>query len=191
VRLADEPILRWQDPFTTDPEGAIRPGLDVALATATVEACKLSAALSDGERRELPRPSPYVAGGSTRRGDTSWRLWPDESAPLGVATTVATGSAGFGSVPAYQARLAGQREVQHMLEDRPVVFDGIAHVANPSATSFELRVVLPSGAADQAWLVAGADERTLLNPVQLIDSSLPDLLTGELGWHVVWIGVES
>jgi hypothetical protein len=190
VRLVDEPMLRWQDPYGSDPEGAIRPGLDVVLATATVEACKLSAALSGAARRELPRPSPYVAGGSTPPDATPWRLWPDESAPLGVATTVATGEAGFGSTPAYQARLGGDRELSQALADRPVVLDGVVHVAEPDATSFELRVVLPSGAGDERWLVAGTAKETELNPDTLIDAQLPDLLTNELGWHVVWIGVE-
>jgi hypothetical protein len=191
VRLVDEPVLRWQDPLTSDPEGVVRPGLDVVLATVTVERCKLAQAASGTARRELPRPSPYVAGGATPPGGTPWRLWPSAAAPYGVATTVSTAAAGFGSTPVYQARLAGERELGHSgAAGLPVVFDGYAHVVAPSATSFELNVLLPASTAG-AWIVTGpGGDGAVLNPAEMIDAALPGVLRDELRWHVAWMGVE-
>ena len=193
VRLVDAPLVRWQDPLTADPEGEIRPGLDLVLATASVAACKLAAPLAPGDRRELPRPSPYVAGGTTPVGATEWRLWPNAARAAGVTTTVDTSAAGFGGVPIYQARVGGER----MSGDgpawapAPAAFDGPASVASPAATGFELRVLLPASTEHTPLHTGGGDGRdALLNPADMLDASLPERLRDELRWHVAWIGVE-
>jgi hypothetical protein len=183
VRLVDEPSLRWQDPLTTDPEGALRPGLDVIVATVSVEACRLALVPSLAHRRDIRRTGPFVAGGRTQAGATGWRLWPDEATAVGVATDVDTAAAGFGSAPRYQARLGGER----VLGSQAVV-DGHAHIAATSATGFEFRVILPPS-RDGGRSETG--EGLPLNSTELIGPGLPELVRDQLSWHVVWIGVEE
>jgi len=184
VRLIDVPLLRWQDPLTSDPEGALRPGLDVILATATVQACKLEADLSLADRRDIAPAAPYMAAGSTTPGATPWRPWPDATAPLGLVTHVATGAAGFGSTPRYQARLAGER----VLASGRGVLDGYVHLGATSASGFDLRVILPpSFEQDRFETDTGAE----LNPIAALGAGLPATVRDELRWHVVWMGVEA
>lgn len=184
VRLVDAPLLRWQDPLASDPEGAVRPGLDVILATATVQGCKLAADLALSHRRDVAPPSPYVASGSTTPGATPWRLWPDATSPLGVVAHVATGAAGFGSAPRYQARLAGERK----LPNGRAVLDGYVHLGAASATGFDLRVLLPPSFEQDRFETDTGEE---LNPVAMLDANLPATVRDRLRWHVVWMGVEA
>lgn len=178
MRLPDEPVVRFQE-TTAAGEEARRPGLDVVLATASVAGCKLDAALGSGAREELRGQQPYVASGRTPPGATPWRLWPEDYAPLGVATTVETSVAGFRSTPHYQAHVVGERE-----DGGKQVIDGYPHVESPSAGSFDLCVVLPTG------FTTGTGGWMALNQAVLDPGSVARL-EHELGWHVVWMGVEA
>ena len=179
VRLGDEPTVRFQDAGATG-DGARRPGLDVVLATASVRGCRLAEPLALGEREELRGDQAYVGAGRTQPGGTAWRLWPDANAPLGLATTVETSVAGFRSTPRYQANVVGDR-----LDEGKLVIDGYAHVENATAGSFDLCVVLPDG------YTVGADGALPLNPGAVLDPGYLDHVRFELGWHVVWMGVEG
>jgi hypothetical protein len=180
VRLPDEPVVRFQDVAATG-EGARRPGLDVVLAAVDVAGCRLARSPSTGERDDLRGEQPYVAAGRTPRHGTPWHLWPDEQSPLGVATTVETSVAGFRATPSYQAHVAGEREDP----DGKWVVDGYPHVAAAGPTSFELRVALPDG------FTAGRAGTVPLNPAGVLDAVHLGRLEHELGWHVVWMGVEG
>jgi hypothetical protein len=184
VRRPEAPRLRWQDPLDTDPASRYRRGLDVILATAKVQNCQLAASLSPSERRDArPAQQPYVAAGASTPGATEWRLWPRDDAPAGVETTVDTSAAGFGSIPRYQAQLAGRRELSPPTEAaRGRIFEGFVSVEVPTRSSFVLRVAMPRN------LLAGRYE---INPEELLRPELPRTLQRRLGWHVVWTGVEG
>jgi hypothetical protein len=179
VRRPEQPIIRWQDPGD-----GYRFGLDVVLASIEVKDCQLAADASGAVRRDaVPEQQPYVAAGQTTVGETKWRLWPNGNSPMGVAATVSTTSAGFRTVPQYQAHVIGAR----LMPDSEIVIDGYAQVTSPSAFSFDLVVLLPQGQ------LTGA----ILNPASMINDELPPLLEladpqkGGFGWYVVWMGVEG
>ena len=58
--------------------------------------------------------------------------------------------------------------------------DGFVHVENADASSFQLCVLLPPGAAGER-----------LNPPEVFDAAFAASLTGDFGWFVSWVGVES
>jgi hypothetical protein len=175
VRLEEQPLLRW---FPRDAKVSERPGLDLVLCVVELESCAI-ATLSTAERRPLPRPRPYVAAGRSPAGATRWRPWPDGGSPVGLAARVSTAEAGFSATPVLQARLAGERILAGSL------LDGYGFVAEASASSFEFRLALPTGS-----LHAGANGTYSVNAVDLTDPGLAEILSAELGWHVVWMGVE-
>jgi len=165
VRLLDEPLVRWLS--ASGKNGAkLRPGLDVVLAAAKVANCKLAADVDLGARQELAPEGPYVAAGSTHPRHTLWGRWPATGKKLGVATTVMTATAGFRSVPSYQARFAGERRQGNL------VLDGPAHIENASAVSFDFCLNLSESGNE---VLTAADSKRLQ----------------ALSWHVVWMGVET
>jgi hypothetical protein len=99
--------------------------------------------------------------------------------PLGVCTTISTAEAGFGAAPSYQVEVIGERTFTASSGATAAV-DGFVDVTDASAASFDVRVLLPRGAA-------GA----LLNPPEVFNSSFLERLRTELGWHVTWIGIEK
>jgi hypothetical protein len=177
VRLLDAPLLRWLD-ATGKGETQVRPGLDLIVATANVEGCKLAQDVSLAHRTPLPRPQPYVFAGQTAQAETPWRAWTEDGYLMGLETTVSTAAAGFRSTPSYQARLAGSR----VLGD--IAYDGYAHIAQPSATSFEFRVATPFGEGLRV-------EDTYGTELRFNEELDIDILRGDLYWHVVWMGVEA
>ncbi|MGZ4354737.1 MAG: hypothetical protein ACXVZ4_14480 [Gaiellaceae bacterium] len=176
VRLDDEPLVRWLA-ATGKGEAGVRFGYDVVLAKARIRACKLDDDVDLSARQQLPDEQPYVAAGQTPVTTTSWKWWPSNTERAGVVTKVSTAEAGFRTTPSYQARLGGDRQYG------ADVYDGIGHIFEPSATSFEFCVVLPT-LAHVSGASAGA-----LNP-DLSDDGLPSILGGDLNWRVVWMGVE-
>jgi hypothetical protein len=179
VRRPERPIIRWQDPN----EG-YRFGLDVVLASIEVKQCQLASDASGAVRRDaIPEQQPYIFAGQTAQGETKWRLWPNASKPIGVASTVSTTIAGFRSTPQYQAHVIGER----LVPDSEIVFDGYAQVVAAGPHSFDLVVFLPQGQ------FAGA----VLNPAGFINAELPPRLESNdpdkdgLGWYVIWMGVEG
>jgi hypothetical protein len=176
VRTGGEPLLRW----ISDPPDE---GLELVLATATIAGCKLAHDLAFGERRALVRAQPYVAAGTTPACNTPWRLWPDESQPAGLVTTVPTGAAGFRSTPSYQARVSGDRFLGTHY------YDGFASIANASASSFDLRLLMPAS-TDALQLAAVSGTDYTLNPIEDFQGLAPSV-GNDLCWYVVWMGVEA
>lgn len=185
MRRDEAPDLRWQDPDDRDAIGAFRPGLDVVLAKVEVQGCRLAKDVSLAERRSAsPDTVPFIYAGSTVPGETQWRFWPDEKAPIGVVTTVSTTAAGFADPPRYQARVAGSRRYVEPDAKVPVFIDGYAQVAGPTAGGFDLQVILPA--------VGALEDGGSFNPAKVVrDETFPDRLTSELYWSVVWVGVEG
>jgi hypothetical protein len=189
VRRPEQPIVRWQDPNDTDPESRFRHGLDIVLGTIKVRNCQLAEAVIDNARRNAPPArQPYVAAGQTPAGATEWRLWPNASSPLGVATTVSTASAGFGITPKYQAHIVGDREFPVVVINgsASAVVEGYQQIAEPASSTFELRVFFPAGST------AGDGGGTVpLNPPEVLTETFMGRLQVELQWHVVWMGIEG
>lgn len=192
VRRPEQPIIRWQNPDETSGDGRFTQGIDVVLASIKVQNCQLAADISGSERRDaVPAQQPYVACGQTKAGQTTWRPWPPEGNEerfLGISTTVATTDAGFRTTPRYQAHIIGSRLVTLVRdnEEFEVVVDGYTQVLNASAGSFELVMTLPQGVMGD----------TLLNPPEALTEELLARLShnteeGDLGWVVVWMGVEG
>ena len=145
VRRPEAPIIRWQKPDDTEPPGNFRRGLDIVLASIQVQNCQLARDVSAAERRDaLPAQQPYVFASQTESGTTVWKPWPDAKAPSAVVTTVSTVSAGFRGTPRYQANVVGERLM--VLKGKSFIADGYAQIATATASSFDLRVFLPTGA---------------------------------------------
>jgi hypothetical protein len=146
VRRPEMPLVRWQDPNDTNPSSRYRFGVDVVLASVKVLNCQLAEEVSAHERRDaVPPQQPYIAAGRTRAGETGWRLWPDDNEPLGVATTVPTSAAGFQMLPGYQAHVIGERMFQAEAGGDTFFVDGYAQIAQATAFSFEVQIILPEG----------------------------------------------
>jgi hypothetical protein len=186
VRRPERPIIRWQNPNDTEPQSRYRHGLDIILGVIRVRHCQLDEPVSTAERRSaIPARQPYIAAGRTVAGSTQWRLWPNESTPLGVTTTVSTATAGFQVTPRYQAHISGQRV--RTSGNQIFVVEGYPQVAAAMSSSFELRVVLPIGET------ALSEFGTLvpLNPQGVLTGEFMGTLQATLQWHVVWMGIEG
>jgi hypothetical protein len=147
VRRPEIPLLRWQDPTDTDPTSRYQYGRDVVLASVHILNCQLTEDASSRERRDaIPPQQPYVAAGHTTAGDTAWRLWPNDNAAIGVATTVTTSGAGFQTTPRYYFHIAGERMFQAGAGGQTFIVDGYAQVVQTTASSFEVNVILSEGA---------------------------------------------
>lgn len=147
VRRVEMPHVRWQDPNDLDPASRYRQGFDVVLGAIRVLNCQLASDISERERRNaIASQQPYVGSGCSQAGNTPWQLWPNYSAPLGVSTNVVTSAAGFRNVPQYQAHVLGDRRYQEAPGSETIVIDGYPQIAQVTASSFELRVLLPTGA---------------------------------------------
>lgn len=185
VRYPEIPLIRWRDPNDRSPGSGFRHGLDIVLAAISVQNCSLAEDVSGAERRDaLPAAQPYIVSGNTEAGATPWRLWPTDEKPVGVATTVVTATAGFRNPPRYQAHVVGKRLYAMATGDGSGVVDGYTHIAQGTASSFELRMILPVGVIT---------ESAILNPAEVLTAKfIGDLQDpAKLGWHVVWMGIEG
>jgi hypothetical protein len=177
VRYPEIALVRFQSPTDLHLETRLRPGTDVVLAAVAVKGCALADAPSTAEREEAVVARPYVWAGRTPDGGTEWRLWPDSSAPSGVATKVDTAVASFSGVPRYHATVLGSRVFTTTSGSEAMAL-GFTEVDYAGSESFELRVHLPK--------IAGA-----VNPSEVYTEPFTDRLRDELAWSISWIGVES
>ena len=185
VRYPEIPLVRWRDPNDRSPGSGFRHGFDIVLGAISVQNCTLAADVSGAERRDaLPPAQPYIASGNTEAGATTWRLWPNDEQPVGVATTVVTAAAGFRNTPRYQAHVVGKRVYAMTADDGSGVVDGCTHIAQGTASSFDLRMILPVGVIT---------ESSILNPADVLTAKFVGDLQdpAKLGWHVVWMGIEG
>ncbi len=179
VRRIEAPRLRWQRPTDLGVASRYRRGLDLILATVTVEGCSLAAAPSTADRRSArPESQPYVAGGATDEGGTAWSYFPGAPPYTGVQTVVDTGAAGFGRTPTYVAQVVGSR----LLQANARLIDGFVGVASPTPTGFTLQVTLPRNLSAPPYT---------LNPSAAFTAALPETLRTGLRWYVTWLGVEG
>ena len=188
VRLLDTPVVRWQDPNSTEPSGIYRPGVDVVLATIAVKNCKLASDASAAGRRDArPAKEPYVGAGQASPAPGDWSPWPAPN-PLGLQVPVNTLAARFGATPNYQALLVGERYFSGTIAKAAMrfVLDGPIQITGASASGFTLVVLLPTG------MTVGQGNPVPLNTDWVLTNAVDrQELMGKLGWVVSWIGVES
>jgi hypothetical protein len=185
VRYPETPLIRWRDPNDRSPDSGFRHGIDIVLGAIAVQNCMLAEDVSGAERRDaLPEAQPYIAAGNTEAGETAWRLWPNDEKPVGVATTVVTAAAGFRNAPRYHAHVVGKRVYAMASNEGRGVVDGYTQIAQATAASFDLRMILPAGVIT---------ESAILNPPEVLTPSFIGALQDptKLGWHVVWMGIEG
>jgi hypothetical protein len=173
VRLTEEPRLDWRKP------DQLQEGRELILAQAWIQNCHLSRPLSLAARRYArPAQQPYIAAGQTTTGETPWTWWTVGAQQLGVTVKVDTRTARFRSTPRYMAHVAGDRYLAN--PPGPLVAVGLTGLTDATPDGFSLQVLLPKN--------LGAT----LNPPSLFDDKQGlDILRTQLGWHVVWMGIEG
>lgn len=185
VRYREEASIYWKPQ-----DEAVASGMEIVLAQAKVQNCRLAAALSTDQRRYArPPQQPYIAAGESTLGATGWELWQSTATPttpsvtLGVLAKVDTSDARFGTAPEYQARVNGPRLIAGP-DGREVLLEGMAVVLEPKRDGFSLGVILPP---DQT----GINPSVPLNPPSLLGDAAQLLKTLNDNWTVVWLGVEG
>lgn len=180
IRLPETCSVRCQHPGSVAGTDWVF-GTDIVIGSIKVQDCKLAATVTDKDRREITRETPYVGAGSSRPGDTAWELWKNPAnQPIGAKTKVSTAEAGFSTTPRYEARIGG--DFGYSGGGAGTVVAGYVQILDPTPTSFVCAVLLPQGNA-------GAVPLNKTNPV--LTSAFMTKLTSILAWHVVWIGVEE
>lgn len=173
VRQDAPPQIRWLR------GGVYEHGLDIILAQAWVQNCRLARPLSFKLRRSVSIGCrPFVASGQTDPDNTNWVLMTASPQVIGLSTEVDTSAAHFRVTPVYQAQVMGKRWV-----DKPAAaIAGWSHIEAPMPDRFRLNMMLPHG-------FVGRSNRSAisLNPQQALLKNAPQTL----GWYVVWIGVEE
>jgi hypothetical protein len=181
VRLAEAPLLRWQDPKNVSvPDLRYRLGEDVVLASVWIQGCKIAKAISAADRRDLHASTqPYITGGSTAAGHTAWTAWSPAGAMAGVTVTVDTSSAGFITTPTYTAQVNGTRFLA-----AGIVIDGPVSVSDFTPTSFTVTVALPRDLPMGAYVM---NPSSIISPWLVAKVRAPTAL----GWYVSWTGIEG
>jgi hypothetical protein len=189
VRIPELPIVRWQDPSDRTTDSGFQEGHDVVLGAIRVLNCQLADDVSAREqRRAVSSAQPYVAAGRTDSRKTPWQLWPSDTAPLGVATTVATTSGAFQTTPRYQANVVGERLFKE--GKVAIAIEGYSEIALATAASFDLRVILPSGSSvgkSQVATVNRDDCKLVVSRIAKANGLSEDLLLtafGSVGFKV-------
>ena len=183
VRRSDAADRGWLDP------PAVRTGLDIVLADVQVLNCRLAQPPDPARRRLLnPPPTPYAASGATEAGATNWQvLTTPGGQPWAACTDVDTSEAGFGDVPAYLARLGGERLIPAASSPtgRPALIDGTPYVDAAEVGRF--RVVVPLIPAS----AIGDDQSRGQSAGRGGGSGLcAGRLITDLAWYVEWIGLQ-
>jgi hypothetical protein len=171
VRLSEQPSIDWR---TTS---QLRDGIDLVLGQVSIQNCQLAAAVSAAPRRYARAcRAPYLRAGSTLRLPPIWAVWrPDGRSVAGFTTVIDTSGASFQSVPRYSVGIIGPRATTW--SGASVLVLDFASIAEATATAFTLQVALPS---------AGS-----ANPAAVTDPVSGPQILNQLGWAIVWTGVEG
>jgi hypothetical protein len=175
VRLSEEPLLDWRQP------DQLQEGLELILAQAWIQNCQLSRPLALAPRRNArPSQQPYIAAGQTDAGNTTWEAWQVGQQTVGVLAKVDTTAARFRTTPGYTAHVAGDRFLG--APTGALMAIGFAAIVDATPQGFTLQVLLPE-------MMMGGD--IAANPQKLRDPEGPEIVKSQLGWHVVWMGIEG
>jgi hypothetical protein len=184
VRRFDDPAVRWLRP------DAVREGFDIELAVGHIAGCALVAPVDTSTRRSARGGAqPLVAAGASDATATPWQPWPDAASWRGVTAASSTTVAGFAERPRYTVSIEGVRFMSDVDSpiNEPFVLDGHAAVVLPTAAGFEVVCPLPPMySAPPGW---GAIR---MNPAEIVTDDTAQLgVVSQLGWRVVWMGVEE
>jgi len=169
VRLSNAPSILWKQSAQLDTS------TDVVLGQVWIMNCVLAGAVSTAVRRyAAPCSQATVAAGQLQAEDISWRAWRQGGVNLGFTAIIDTSAAMFQSTPNYMAQIIGSR----VLDSPSLVVADFVSTAGHSRSGFTLQVALPamSGAVNPAAITHPVDGPKLL---------------AQLGWRVVWVGVEG
>ena len=178
VRLSEEPLIDWRSATR------VMPGNELILAQASILNCQLSQPLSLAVRRYArPAQQPYTAVGQTVAKETQWSQWKDSRGNLlGILTIVDTSAAHFKTTPRYVAHIVGER---FWPATPPLLAIAVPSVVDATSMSFTMQVLLPTFATIAMPVP--------VNPPAIFDvgvSGKPDIVQ-QLGWQVVWMGIEG
>jgi hypothetical protein len=103
VRYLADPVVRWRDTQTTEPNDQLQPGLDVILATVTFDQGVIKAVTYNARRSAIPpaRPRLYADRKTLDLDGPDASPWPSKDDPQGYAIDVNTSAAGFINPPQY------------------------------------------------------------------------------------------
>ena len=109
VRTRPRAIVRWRDPQATVDQDRLVPGMDVILATVTVEHGEVTRVSDRGRHSATPTPRPRIEGGRQVFVLDDKALWPDQN-PIAYRLNVDTSSAQFVGAPRYFVTLESAPE---------------------------------------------------------------------------------
>jgi hypothetical protein len=175
VRLSEEPLIDWRTPEQ------LMPGNELILAQASILNCRLNKPLSLAARRYArPAHQPYIATGLTMAKETEWQPWEVSGNKIGISTVVDTSAAHFKTTPRYAAHIVGGRF--WVQAPGPLLVVGVPAVEWATSKAFMIQVLLPKFPATIPPV----------NPDVLISglAGKPNVFQ-QLGWQIVWMGIEG
>jgi hypothetical protein len=106
VPLVNQPgaAVRWRDPLADADADRLRPGLDVILATVTIEQGLVTEVTATGRRSAVPGQRPYIHAGREPVRAGRWvsaERWPSDTDAVGVKLQINTTAGGFVTPPFY------------------------------------------------------------------------------------------
>ncbi len=169
VRLSNAPDILWKT------SAQLTTGIDVILGQVSIQNCVLSANVSAAGRRNAASASKFsIFAGDVFAQNLNWTAWTQGGVNIGFTTPVNTSAAKFQSTPAYLAQIYGNR----FASSPAVVVADFVSIANPSPTGFTLQVALPP-------VGSGVNTTAITDP-----TAGPELMA-QLGWVILWVGVEG
>lgn len=169
VRLSNAPAILWKT------AAQLNAGVDVALGQVSINNCVLASQVATAVRRYANSQSAAAAtAGKVQAQDIHWTAWQQAGVNFGFIAAIDTSAAKFQSTPRYMAEIIGSRT----LANPALVVVDFVSITNVSSTGFTLQVALPalSGVA---------------NPAAITDPTGGPKLLAQLGWQVVWMGMEG
>jgi hypothetical protein len=174
VRRREEPSFCWVNVRENEKLAQeTQCGLRILLARAEVLNCQLYRPPSVEHRRNARPPSqPYIACGGTDK--MVWSKPTRDVLGIHVRAKVDTTAAKFRTSPRYFAHVIGERQFD--VDGVAIVLDGFLTVSEPTASGFNLRVLIPT------LILFGVDVE--------IDDVIEAFETTH-DWRIEWIGVEG
>lgn len=147
LRRLPEAVVRWRDPEADAPGDRLRPGLDVILASVTIDRGAVAGVTGSGRRSAVPSPRPHVhAGRHEITADAAARLR-SSGGPWEVR--VDTRAGGFVDTPHYLVTVEADGADASELDLNRLPHQAV--VVDPTNEGFT--VVLPAGATPTAGAV--------------------------------------
>jgi len=169
VRLSNAPAILWKA------AAQLNFGIDVVLGQVSIKNCVLAGPVLGSVRRyATPASCAALSAGELLAKDIHWTAWQQGAVNLGFTAAIDTSAAKFQSIPRYMAQIIGNRS----LASPKLTIADFVSVTDGSRSGFTLQVALPG--------MSGG-----VNPAAITDPVGGPKLLAQLGWRVVWMGVEG